>query len=61
MGTKSQPHEVASWSDAFDWCREARRPLYFRVGDELAKCYPSGRLEALHDKAAVPTINANNR
>lgn len=34
--------EFSTWSDAYDHCREANRPVVVTVGGECRKIYPSG-------------------
>jgi len=43
--TKHNPHVVFDWSEAYDWCRDVNRPMWFKVGDEIRRCFPSGRFE----------------
>jgi hypothetical protein len=35
------------YSDAFDYCRDSNRPVKVRVGNEIAKLFPSGRAEII--------------
>ena len=37
--------EFPTWPDAFDYCREANRPVVFRIGGEVWKIYPSGHYQ----------------
>jgi hypothetical protein len=37
--------ECFDWPEAFDICRERQRPIVAKVGNEIGKCFPSGRFE----------------
>lgn len=50
--TKKRPVECHDWSEAFDCCRERDRPMWVRVGGEVAKCYPSGACKSEEDVEA---------
>lgn len=34
--------QFETWPDAFDFCRDADRPIVVSVGGEVRKIYPSG-------------------
>jgi hypothetical protein len=38
-------YECYEWAEAFSLCREAGRPIVAKVGNEIGKCFPSGRFE----------------
>lgn len=45
QGTKANPLPCEDWSESFDAARERQRPLWCKVGEEIGKCFPSGRFE----------------
>jgi hypothetical protein len=50
-GTVANPVVCHEWPAAFDICRERNRPIVARVGDEVGRCFPSGKFEALNSPA----------
>lgn len=48
----SKPIEFESMPDAFDYCREADRPVAVIVAGERWKLFPSGRAERLRESVA---------
>lgn len=49
----ARPLRFASWSDAYDQCREMGHPIIAIVGDEEAKIYPSGLWEPRNSAAVI--------
>lgn len=43
------------FSTAFDYCREADKPVAVRVGGERWKLYPSGQVKRLPNNGIQPT------
>jgi hypothetical protein len=58
-GKLINPHFASDWSEAFDRCREAGRPLWFQVGREVGKCFPSGRFETAIKQTAETVRTAS--
>ena len=47
LGRVSSPHVCGDWSEAFDISREVGAPTVCRVGNEVGRCFPSGRYESI--------------
>jgi len=56
--TQKPPLEFQTMQQAFDYCREADRPVIVRIAGQLCKLFPSGKSRTVSGAHLTPNAPA---